>query len=364
MEYFVLMIFVMAGLAFFESFKRNRKKTFLLFDIGFLFTLFVLAFISAIRDDVGCDYYSYVRHIGIIQSGFENYMEPGFQFVVKQMAQYDRNPRYVIIFMGILTCFLYLKAIWDQSINRLFGVFLFLTWGLYFFTFNTIRNYFAIAIAFYAIKYLLSGKKIFFIDEKIVFIGLILLASSFHFSILFSLPLYIIAYYTELKKGHIPLIIAVIVILLLSQIPIRSFIFYFYASYEGSDFDTGRISYLNIFKALLIIGLCLKYKAIVYKDKYLRFYFNLNVFAFVLYIGVYWLPEISRIGFCLNMTVMFLIPRLVSSIKSSKERQELVMIIVIISLTLFVLLLNGFYAETNRTLPYKTWLLNGKFNYY
>jgi len=364
MEYFLLMIFVIAGLSLIEHFQNNRKKRVWFLDIAFLFTFAVLAFVSAIRDDVGCDYYSYVRHIGLIQSGVDHYMEAGFQLVVKQMAKFDKNPRYVIILMGVLTCFFYIKAIWDQSTNRLLSVFLFLTWGLYFFTFNTIRNYFAIAIVFYAIKYLLSGEKIFFIDEKIFFIGLVILASFFHFSVIFSLPIYLLAYYTKLKKGHIPFIILAMILMLIAQIPLRSLAFYFYSGYEGSVYDADRISYLNILKAILIIGICLKYKRIVYQDKFLKFYFNLNVFALMLYVGVYWLPEISRIGFCLNMTVMFLLPRLIHSIKFKGQRTNLTTMIVGISLVLFVLLLNGFYSESNRTLPYKSWLFDGNFDYY
>ena len=359
------MLFVVTGLSIFEHLQGNRKKEFWLFDIGFIFTFSVLAFVSAVRDDVGCDYYSYIRHIGVIQAGIvEHYMEAGFQFIVRLVAKFDDNPRYVLILMSIMTCFFYIKSIWDQSTNRILSVFLFLTWGLYFFTFNTIRNYFAIAIVFYAIKYLLSEKKLFFLDEKIIFCGLILLATQFHFSVIFCLPMYFIAYYVDLKKGHIPFIILAIIIMLLAQIPLRSLAFYFYAGYEGGAYDNDRISYLNILKAILIIGICLKYKKIVYADKYLKFYFNLNVFAFMLYVGVYWLPEISRVGFSLNMTVMFLLPRLIQSIKNKASRQELTFVVTFVSLVLFILLLNGFYSESNRTLPYKTWLFNGKFNYY
>ena len=364
MEYFLLMLFVIAGLALVEHVQGKREKRFWLYDIGFWFSFAVLAFVSAIRDDVGCDYNSYVGHIILIQQGFDNYMESGFQYVVRLLTKYDDNPRYPIILIGVLTCFFYIKSIWDQSTNRLLSVFLFLTWGLYFFTFNTIRSYFAIAILFYAIKYLLSNKKMFFVDEKIIFIGIVLLASQFHFSVIFSLPVYLIAYYVNLKKGHIPLIILAIIIMLFAQIPLRSLAFYFYGNYEGGAFDNDRASYLNILKAILIIGICLKYKRIVYADRFLKFYFNLNVFAFMLYVGVYWLPEISRIGFCLNMTVMFLLPRLIQSIKNNASRQELTFVVVFVSLVLFVLLLNGFYSQTNRTLPYKTWLFNGRFDNY
>ena len=143
-----------------------------------------------------------------------------------------------------------------------------------------------------------------------------------------------------------------------------AYVFFYYSNYEGSEYDTNRVSYLNVIKALFIIGLCLKYKAIMYKDKYLKFYFNLNVFALVLYLGVYWLPEISRIGFYMNMTIMFLIPRLLIQIPNNAERSNLTLFTIVSSFVLFVLLLLQFSSVNTRILPYQTWLFNGRFNYY
>lgn len=334
----------------------GSKNKFWLFDISFLYTFSVLSFFSAIRDDCGCDYYSYVRHIENIQAGFPNYMEEGFQIVARQIGSFSHNPRYVIILFGILTCFFFVKAIWDQSQNKLLSVYLFLTWGLYFMTFNTIRNYFALSVIFYAIKFLLTNKK-----GIAFFVLLTIAAAFFHASALVCLPLYLLALNITIEKKHFPWLIVAIIVLLLLQIPLRSYVFFYYNSYEGSEYDTDRVSYLNVIKALFIIGLCLKYKAIVYKDKYLKFYFNLNVFALVLYLGVYWLPEISRIGFYMNMTVIFLIPSLVAQIKSKVDRTNLTAFIIVISFIMFILLLNQFSSVNTRILPYKTWLYDGHF---
>ena len=103
----------------------------------------ILAFFSAIRDDCGCDYNSYIIHIQKIQNGEFNYMEPGFQAFVNWVYQFHENPRLVIILIGILTSFFFVLAIWKQSEDRKLSIYLLITWGYYIMTYNTIRNYFA-----------------------------------------------------------------------------------------------------------------------------------------------------------------------------------------------------------------------------
>lgn len=319
---------------------------------SFWITFLILAFFASVRDGVGCDYESYVIHIQKIQSGMPHYMEIGFKWVVELIATIDSNPRIVIIFFAITTCFFYLKAIWDQSDDVLFSVFLFLTWGYYFMTFNTIRNYFALSITLFSIKYL---------DDKqnIRFVIMIVLAALFHKSALVCIPLYFLAK-KEYGLKHLPILFGIVAVAIIFRGPISSVVYQFYPSYEGSVYDTGRISYLNIVKALVVIILCCLYWKKIEDDKLTRLYFNLNVFALVLYTGFYWLPEISRIGFYMNASTIFLLPRLSQKV-GMVNKIPLKLIICAFSVVLFILLLISFGSETTRLLPYKTWLFSGEF---
>lgn len=319
---------------------------------GFLPTFLILAFFSAIRDNCGCDYESYMIHIENIQLGRFNYMEPGFQEAVRQLAKIDDNPRFVIIIFGVLTCFFYLFAIWNQSTNRSFSVFIFLTWGYYFLTYNTIRNYFVLSLILCAIPLLLKQK-------HIIFVSILLFAATFHKSALFCIPIYYIAVNIQFKKNHVFPLIILTIVLLLSESYLRSFVFSVYGGYENSEYDTGSISYLNILKAFLVIWIYIKFNIKDLNDSLCNFYFNLNVFALVLYVGTYWLPEISRIGFYLNATVIFFIPRMLDNLINFSQKQGLKTIIYCGSFILFLLLLNSFTSKTIRLLPYKTWLFDG-----
>ena len=133
---------------------RSRKLNINKKKIAFIITFLILAFFSAIRYNCGCDYFSYMNHISNIQVGNTNYMEIGFKTAVILLSNITKDPKFVISVFGILTVFFYTKSIWDQSDNVLFSVFIFLTWGYYFMTFNSIRNYFALALVLYSIKYL------------------------------------------------------------------------------------------------------------------------------------------------------------------------------------------------------------------
>lgn len=130
-EYFLVLILVCFGIFTINSSEKNInisyfriKYRFTSKDISFMFTFFVLAFVSLIRDDLGCDYESYLMHIKNIQYGFASYMEIGFQTIIHVLSDIDGNPRFVIIIFSIITCYFFTKAIWEQSNNVLFSTFI------------------------------------------------------------------------------------------------------------------------------------------------------------------------------------------------------------------------------------------------
>lgn len=308
----------------------------------------ILAFFSAVREGIGIDYNSYLYHIALIQNGNPHYMETGFKKLVTTLEKINSDPKFVIIILGILTTWLFVKAIWEQSDNPAESIFIFVSWGYYFLTYNTIRNYLALAIVIYAIRFIKQ-------DKKIWFFLLVILAASFHKSALICLLVYFLAD-LEWKKVSYALLGAGIVFAFVFKNFLRTLVFYFYPAYEGSVYDSGRISYLNILKALLVLMLCIFRYGLVNGNRLNRLYFHLNLFSLTLYVGMYWVPEISRIGFYMNATSIFLIPNIIKGAKTAENRKVLKIILYIVSLILFFLLCRGFYGETIKLLPYKSWL--------
>lgn len=133
--------------------------------------------------------------------------------------------------------------------------------------------------------------------------------------------------------------------------------FFFYPFYEGSMFDTGETSLTNIAKcaAVLVLSL-LYYKAAVKDDKKNRFCFYCNLGALVLYVFASFIPEISRIGYYLNITNIFLIPGIIVKIPEKRQRVLWMVLVAAAYLAYFGLFLRSAYSTDVRLLPYRNWI--------
>ncbi len=322
-------------------------------NAGFWLVAGLLGFFSAVRYRIGIDYEAYEYHIDLIQKHVPHYMETGFQKLVLVLSEISAEPVFIIMIVGIATTWFFVSAVWEQSENICMGIFLFISWGYYFLTYNTIRNYFALALVLYAIRFIER-------DKKLAFIFTVLLAASIHKSALVCIPLYLLAD-LKWKKVYYLLLVSGTGFTLAAKKYIRKLVFLFYAQYESGIYDTGRISYMNIVRSLGVVFLCASFFNIIKKDRMNRMYFHLNLFSLAFYTGMYWVPEISRIGFYMNATSIFLLPRVLSDVSNREKRNVIKVILYAGSMVLFIALCSGFYGETIRILPYRTWLMKGSY---
>ena len=156
---------------------------------GCLFTLFlIMAGTASLRIDVGNDYGNYVTTFHEIYVGGYVVTEPGFNLLVKLVFRLAGGENYLLVFglFAVVTAVLFLKAMYDQSVDFTISFALFMLLGLYFRTFNTVRYYFVLAVTLYSLRYVLK-------KEYGKFILLILFAAFFHKSVLVVIPLYLIA---------------------------------------------------------------------------------------------------------------------------------------------------------------------------
>lgn len=355
--YILLLVFIMVFLILDSKFNninmissnfnynQNNKKR----RISIFIVCLILGGFSAVREGIGIDYSSYLIHIERIALGYPNYMELGFKYLAKFLMSIFNDAKYVLSVFSFFTIYFFIKGIYCESKNIKMSIFIFLTWGYYFFTFNTVRNYFALSIVFFASKYVVNKK-------YWKFILCIIIASLFHKSALICIPLYIIANRKLTKKIYINIAILIIILFLLKN-QLREIVFGIYSYYEGSVYDNESISLLNIIKSLTLMCYGGIYYNKVKEDNQLMFYFNLNTIAVIVYTVFYWLPEVSRIGFYFNITSIIFISNLTSVI-NKREKLLINYMIYGMSAILFILLMKGFYSSTVQLLPYKTWLFN------
>ena len=316
--------------------------------------IFLLLFsVSACRIAVGNDYWGYSSIFSLISQDRYVSTEIGFNLVVR-IVQYFfgvGKASYLTVFgiFALGTVGFMVKAIYEQSEFFVISIFLFMTAGYYFSGMGSVRYYFALSIALYVMKFARNRR-------FLPMILWVLFAACFHKSVLIVIPLYILAS-IKWKKWHLALLTLVCVTFLVFQDFYRRIIFFFYPFYEGSAFDTGETSLINIAKAAAILLLCLiYYKTAIKNSRENLFYFYLNLGALIVYTFCSFIPEISRVGFYLNVSNLFLIPAVLVKISDKKQRIFFTCGVVLAYSLYFAMFLYKAYDVSIRLLPYRNWI--------
>ena len=143
----------------------------------------LLAGVSACRIAVGNDYWVYRDNFKLIAQGRHVSYEFGFNYIAKWMQMLFGYDNYLPIFalFSVLTVLFFVKALHDQASDYTLSLFLLMTGGFYFNSMNSVRYYFALAIALFSMKYVLRG-------EYGKFVLWIVAGAMFHKSILLVIP--------------------------------------------------------------------------------------------------------------------------------------------------------------------------------
>ncbi|OME82138.1 hypothetical protein BK120_15820 [Paenibacillus sp. FSL A5-0031] len=186
----------------------SNRKLFARYMI--MFVVLTLSIVAGLRGSmVGKDTWAYLQIIestSISYSGelFYQYTEQGFQILIRLLMFVLNEPHYVLFSIALLTNSLIISTCWifRERMNFALSVFCYITM-FYFETYNISRQWLAIAIIFFAFRYLIRSK-------YGVFIAFIIIAFSIHNSAIICL-LFIPIHMFFMKK--LPIIYALIIIL-------------------------------------------------------------------------------------------------------------------------------------------------------
>lgn len=322
-----------------------------------LCTVFIILFaLCALRIGVGNDYLTYVQNAHEINVGGITVTEYGYNAVVKLIYALTGSENYLLIFalFGFATIYIFMHAMYEQSRNFALSFFLFMTLGVYFRSFTTVRYYFVLAIALYSLK-LVKNRE----DAK-CFI-LIVLAAFFHKSVLFVLLAYGVC--REIKTKYLAVIVAVLAI---PAYAFKNFIIEFalalYPSYKDTIYLTQDVGIKEnipaILRCVLIIGICIYcFRDAVKDDKDNILYLNMSIAALGLYIALSFLPLVSRFGYYLITPQILLMPGIISKLEGKKKKIVLG-ITILFGLIYFIYFLLTASKAGISVLPYKTWLFD------
>lgn len=202
----MILYILLLSLALFTSFvaSKTEKRFFLYLTIG------LLTIIAGFRGvDVGIDTPSYYSNI---ISGFPyhwKFREEGFRFISNIVIDMTSNPQLVFILCALVTNILIVCRLWDFRKNSSFTLAMLIYLLVYYSnTLNIMRQYVAVAIVFYASRYL-------FKKRYIIFLVFLFIASLFHRSALLGIIMLIIDVWGTLsnKRKRILFVPTIIVIL-------------------------------------------------------------------------------------------------------------------------------------------------------
>lgn len=330
----------------------------------------LLAGVSACRIAVGNDYWVYRENFKLIAQRRHVASEIGFNLVVKVLVMIFGYDNYLPVFgfFSLVTVIFFVLALRDQGDNFAFSLFLLLTEGFYFYSLNTVRYYLALAMALFAMIYVLRR-------EYGKFILVILAGALFHKSILLVIPVYLLAGFLARLKWKKAYVIAGSILgtvfltsLFWGQGLYRKIIFLIYPFYENSQFDQSKISYKNLGIALGAVALCTlawlmnrrKGEGAPSGEDLLamKFYGILNMFGLVAFCCGGFVPEVTRVGYYMTVAQVFLIPRLISVLRPKWFRIVCCCGCIAVFVLHFALLLRQMLQVDVRLLPYLNWIFN------
>lgn len=161
--------------------------------------IILLIIFSGFRYGVGNDYTSYYEKIGDILNGYEVNIEPSIVVLSKLASYFSLNEQFVFLICSIITIIGFGTFIKRYTKNLALSWIIFISFGTFFLgSLNLVKQYVAIAIFAYSIKYIVNR-------QAMKYVFTILFASSFHFSALFLLPIYLI--YRQFSIKHYVLIL-------------------------------------------------------------------------------------------------------------------------------------------------------------
>lgn len=296
-----------------ESYNHKYKSLEkILYFLSFIFALLPMG----LRYGIGTDYfYTYYPHFFGIAKGTLEFSEIGFNLINKII--YNLTGDYRVLFFVTSALFLYFiyKGIFQNSNNLFISVLMIFIGQSYFYSMNIVRQAIAMAIIFYAFKYIKENKKISYILFCII-------ATFIHSSALFMIPLIFVI---NMKLSNRKKIIAVIILLVCEPI-IGSLVKFVidqtkYAWYYTSRYNTGETSLILIATNLIIFILNIFYYSKgKNKDKEFNILSNINFIGICIMILSASIPLINRLVRYFTIFQILLIPKIFEKEKNQKLR--------------------------------------------
>ena len=348
--------------------------------------LFLVLFLpEALRVNTGNDYNRYMEFMHLVNSNAYVPTEIGFNTLVKALFALSGFENYILVFavFAALTIGFFLLAIYEQAEDFFFSFALFMLFGYYFQSYNTVRYYLALAMVTWASRFLVERR-------YVPFLATVAAAAAFHKSVLVVLLLYPLAVIPWKKWIYAAGAVLCGSFLLLPDFWLRVVV-RLYPSYENTPYLEGSsFSLVNIARCVLVLALAF-YAGRAGKNagedrpagrntdsasaaageeaagkRRERFWLHQCLMALAIYLTCSFLPFVSRIGYYLTVSQVFFVPALIRALpeksavlpggKRIMVRRVIRAAAFAAALLFFFSFLRRMSSPTVQILPYRSWV--------
>lgn len=305
--------------------------------------------LMGMRWGVGADFFSYKY---IFDNAGKNifiqfdYIEKGFLVLNWIVHKFTSDSVCLFLICAFIIIFLFLKEIQCSSSDCLMSVILFISLGYYFNSMNVMRQFIAVGISFYSIKY-------FKTKEWYKYLILIIIASLFHKTVLILVPVYFMIIFLHDRLFYLVTFVCFALISLFSSelfsgLAQRSL---YFSKLMVNSTTQQRISLPNIVLGIVVFIACI----IIYKDNNMNVYTKytwLAVLSFI-FLNKYGTAA-TRIGFYFTPVYILAIPDVIHSMKDRRSKLIAYLTVIFICFIYLNIILQTSVETGNNFIPYNS----------
>ncbi len=309
----------------------------------------ILTLVSALRYEVGTDWYIYYEHFYEVSETGAGFYEEGFNILNKIVYFIYPNFSLMIAVCSVINCGFVFKAIYDNSINYAFSILFFVIGSLYFNSMNQIRQSMVIAVFLYTIKFIKQRK-------LLKYLIIIIALSTIHISAVILIPVYFL-YGLKVKISVHALVLGLSIALIIPLNYVIEFIISKtrYAWYLQSVYAQMTNFYLIgflFYLALLMLYVFYYYYGEDDEDKEYNFAVNMQLVGTAILIFSSSIPQINRLSICFYTPSVLFIPKMFK--KERIQSRRIILVLIVISIHLVKLFYDIYINKWYDVIPYQS----------
>ncbi|MDD2971666.1 MAG: EpsG family protein [Lachnospiraceae bacterium] len=327
--------------------KLKIIQRYIVFCIAFLPCILL----SGLRYGIANDYVK-IYERGFYEIANDNivytHFEVGFTWLVKICSKFVHDPWFMFLLVSAITITTFVKS-FEKSESFILSIILFFAQGMYFDSFNGIRQYIVIAIFLYSFRYIQEN------NLKKYMITM-LIASLFHSSALITFPLF---FFRKVKLNYIVFIITVGVLFVLKDRVFNIFLSLMTLLPKSNSYiEKGTyLNYIstNLYGLIISISVLVLYLYVYRKITEQEagiFQINMAYLGLIFAVCSTFLPLMDRFLYFTKAYYLLSVPYALSLIKSTKNRIFIatLYVIFILGINIYGIVFNDWYG----ILPYKS----------